>query len=158
MGYEERLEREGFLWVSGSDFYQSSELIKSVVQTLPKLYYGSYSATHNFFGNTLLGKLYFGFRAGFRNIWVLRLFKSHSFKIFSLVSFLSLSLSFVLFRATGMAYGSSQARGRIGAAADSLHQSQSKTGSEPCLQPILQLTTMLDPFLFYFIFNFLLLK
>ena len=41
--------------------------------------------------------------------------------------------------ATPAAYGSSQARGQIGAAATSLRQSQSNTGSEPCLQPTPQL-------------------
>ena len=34
-----------------------------------------------------------------------------------------------------MAYASSQARGLIGAVADSLHQSHSNMGSKPCLQP-----------------------
>ena len=33
----------------------------------------------------------------------------------------------------GVAYGSSQARGQIGAAAASLHHSHSNSGSEPCL-------------------------
>ena len=42
------------------------------------------------------------------------------------------------------AYGGSQARGRIGAAATGLHQSHSNTGSEPCLQPTPQLTTTPD--------------
>ena len=49
---------------------------------------------------------------------------------------------FVLFR---VAYGDSQARGLIGAAAASLHHSHSNAGSEPQLQPTLQLTAMLDP-------------
>ena len=42
------------------------------------------------------------------------------------------------------AYGGSQARGRIGAVAASLRQSHSNSGSEPRLQPIPQLTAMLD--------------
>ena len=42
------------------------------------------------------------------------------------------------------AYGGSQARGRIGAAAASLHQSHSNAGSEPRLQPTPQLTATLD--------------
>ena len=40
-----------------------------------------------------------------------------------------------LFRATPVAYGSYQARGRIGAAAASLQHSHSNAGSELCLQP-----------------------
>ena len=38
------------------------------------------------------------------------------------------------------AYGGSQARGPIGAAATGLRQSHSNAGSEPCLQPTPQLT------------------
>ena len=44
----------------------------------------------------------------------------------------------VFFRATPEVYGSSQARGSIGAAAAGLHHSHSNTRSEPCLQPTLQ--------------------
>ena len=55
---------------------------------------------------------------------------------------------FCFFRATPVAYGSSQARGHIGAvsAAASLHHSHSNTGSEPCLRPCLrpQLSAMLE--------------
>ena len=40
---------------------------------------------------------------------------------------------FLLFRATGVAYGSSQARGQIGAVAAGLCHSHSNTKSEPCL-------------------------
>ena len=40
---------------------------------------------------------------------------------------------FCLFRAAPVAYGSSQARGQIGAAAASLHHSHSNEGSEPHL-------------------------
>ena len=43
------------------------------------------------------------------------------------------------------AYGSSQARGPIGAMAAGLYQSHSNTGSEPCLQTIPQLMEMPDP-------------
>jgi len=42
---------------------------------------------------------------------------------------------FLLFRAALVAYGSSQARGGIGAAAASLHHRHSNIGSKPCLQP-----------------------
>ena len=45
-----------------------------------------------------------------------------------------------------MEYESSQARGRIRAGAASLHQSHSNTRSE-CLQPTLQFTATLDPYL-----------
>ena len=44
-----------------------------------------------------------------------------------------------------MAYGGSQPRGPIRAAATSLHRSHSSTGSEPRLQPTLQLTATPDP-------------
>ena len=56
-------------------------------------------------------------------------------------SFLSLSFFFslFLFRATPMAYGCSQARGRIAAIAAGLHHSHSNTGLE------LQLMALLDP-------------
>ena len=51
---------------------------------------------------------------------------------------------FLLFRATSTAYGSSQARGRIGAAATGLHHSHSHAGSELCLRPTPQLTATPD--------------
>ena len=63
-------------------------------------------------------------------------------------SFLSFSFSFVfvcLFRALSAAYGGSQARGQIGAAASDLHHSHSNMGSEPHLRPTPQLTATLDP-------------
>ena len=43
-----------------------------------------------------------------------------------------------------VAYGGSQAKGRIGAVATSLSQSHSYAGSEPCLQPTPQLTATPD--------------
>ena len=46
---------------------------------------------------------------------------------------------FLLFRAAPSAYGGSQARGQIGAAAASLHHSHSHAGSEPHLRPTPQL-------------------
>ena len=52
---------------------------------------------------------------------------------------------YLLFRATGVAHGSSQARGRTGAAAASLGHSYSNSGSEPRLQPTPQLMAMLNP-------------
>ena len=44
-----------------------------------------------------------------------------------------------------MAYGHSQARGRIGVVAAGLYHSHSNMRSEPCLQPTPQLTVALDP-------------
>ena len=60
---------------------------------------------------------------------------------------LELFSSFGLFRATPIAYGGSQARGRIGAAAACLHHSHSHSHarSELYLQPAPQLTATLDP-------------
>ena len=52
---------------------------------------------------------------------------------------------FCLFRAAPMAYGCSQARGQMGAAATGLHHSHSNAGSELHLQPTPQLTAMPDP-------------
>ena len=51
---------------------------------------------------------------------------------------------FCLFRATPTAYGGSQGRGRIRAVTASLCNSHSNTVSEPCLEPIPQLTAPLD--------------
>ena len=51
---------------------------------------------------------------------------------------------FLHFRATCVAPGSSQARGRIRAAAAGPHHSHSNAGSEPHLQPIPQLKALLD--------------
>ena len=51
---------------------------------------------------------------------------------------------FLIFRATPAAYGGSQARDQIGAAAASLHHSHSHTISEPHLQPTPQLTATPD--------------
>ena len=48
--------------------------------------------------------------------------------------------SLLRFRATPSAYGSSQARGWIGATAASVHHSHSSSGSEPHLRPTPQLT------------------
>ena len=48
-------------------------------------------------------------------------------------------------RAAPAAYGSSQARGLLGAVAAGLHHSHSNRGSEPCLRPTPQLRAMLDP-------------
>ena len=52
---------------------------------------------------------------------------------------------FAFSRATPMAYGSSQARGLIGAIAAGLRQSHSNAGSESHLRPTPQLKAMPDP-------------
>ena len=54
-------------------------------------------------------------------------------------------LFILLFGATPMAYGGSQARGLIGAIAVSLGHSHSKARSEQCLQPTPQLMATQDP-------------
>ena len=57
------------------------------------------------------------------------------FKIFYILFFI-----FLLFMAISMAYGGSQARERIGAAAAGLHHSRSNAGSDTLLWPTPQLT------------------
>ena len=52
---------------------------------------------------------------------------------------------FAISRAASVAYGDSQARGRIRAVASGLHQSHSNAGSELCLQPTPQLEAVTDP-------------
>ena len=60
--------------------------------------------------------------------------------------FLSLSFFFLVFsRAASVAYGSSQARGLIGAAAASLCHSHSNAKSRLSLRPTPQLTATPDP-------------
>ena len=54
-------------------------------------------------------------------------------------------LFFFVFRAAPEASGSSQARGRIRAAAASLPHSHCNTRSKPCLQPTPQLMAILNP-------------
>ena len=61
----------------------------------------------------------------------------------SFALFILFYLFILLFRAAPTAYGGSQARGPIGAAAASLHHSHGNAGSEPPLQAPLQLKTML---------------
>ena len=52
---------------------------------------------------------------------------------------------FLLFKATPMAYGISQARGLIEGVAAGLYHSHNNVGSEPHLQPTPQLMAMGDP-------------
>ena len=77
------------------------------------------------------------------NLFIFLLKESIAISFFHNSSFLF--VLFFLFRAIPIAYGSSQARGQIGAAAAGLHYSHSNTGSKPCLQPMPQLVAMLDP-------------
>ena len=59
------------------------------------------------------------------------------------IPFFFFFLFFCLFRAAPSAHGSFQARGQIGAAADGLHHSNTRSKPRLWLPP--QLTTMLDP-------------
>ena len=52
---------------------------------------------------------------------------------------------YLLLKATPVAYGSSQARGQVGATPAGLHHSPSNTGSKPHLRPSAQLMATLDP-------------
>ena len=54
-------------------------------------------------------------------------------------------VSYFIFRATPMACGNSQAKGRIRATAAGLHHSHGNTESEPHLRTTPQLMAMLDP-------------
>ena len=66
-------------------------------------------------------------------------------KPLSVSSFFFFFLSFCHFLGRApLAYGSSQARGLIGAEATGLHQGHSNAGSEPHLQPTPQLTATPD--------------
>ena len=58
----------------------------------------------------------------------------------SLLGTMKNTFVFLLFRVTPAAYGGSQARGQIRAAAASLYHSHSNIGSEPHLRPTSQLT------------------
>ena len=61
------------------------------------------------------------------------------------ISFIFLIFNFLLFRVILKAYRGSQARGRIGTTAASLHHSRSNAKPEPRLRPIPQLTAISDP-------------
>ena len=52
---------------------------------------------------------------------------------------------FLLFKSAPVAYGTSQARGCIGAAAAGLHHSHGNEGSKQCLQTTPQFTATRDP-------------
>ena len=67
-------------------------------------------------------------------------------KIQLVKAFIYLIYLFVyIFRAVPEACRGSQARGLIGDVVASLHHNCSNTGSKPCLRPMPQLTTTLDP-------------
>ena len=61
------------------------------------------------------------------------------------IPFFFFSFLLLLFRAAPTAYGSSHARGQIGAVAAGLHHSNSNAGSKPCLRPIPWLMATPDP-------------
>ena len=74
-------------------------------------------------------------------LFINRKFTSRKYYItIALSNAAKIELFFCPFRATHAVYGSSQARGWIGAAAASLQQSQSNTGFKQCLWPTPQLT------------------
>ena len=80
-------------------------------------------------------------------IWNESLKISHFFLPFKLLFYLK-KFYFCLFAfswAAPTAYGGSQTRGRIGAAAAGLHKSHSNSGSEPHLQPTPRLMATQDP-------------
>ena len=52
---------------------------------------------------------------------------------------------FFLFKVELLVYGSSQAKGQIGATVAGLHHGHSNVGSELCLQPMPQLAATPDP-------------
>ena len=97
---------------------------------LPNSRHISYTITHIFF--MLRWESYIG--QGSRMRYILCKIVHKPFNIY-----------FFHFRAAPAAYGSSQARGRIGATAASLHHSHSNARSEPYLQTISQLTAVPDP-------------
>ena len=68
-------------------------------------------------------------------------------RLASALYFYYFNFNFFFFGAAPTAYGSSQARDRIGAIAAGLHHSHSHSHarSKPCLQPIPQLTATQDP-------------
>ena len=76
-------------------------------------------------------------RNGIKETWVC--------SVLFLFSFFFFFFFFYLFRATPVAYGGSQGRGRIGAVAAGLHHSHINTGSEPHLGHTPWLLVVPDP-------------
>ena len=72
---------------------------------------------------------------------------SFGYEILLFIFYFILFCPFAFSRASPMAYGGSQARGPVRAAAASLHHGHSNVGSEPHLQPTPQLeaTRILNP-------------
>ena len=75
------------------------------------------------------------------NKWIAFFLKVYSSRLFILFYF----ILFYYFRATPTVYGSSQARGPIGAVVASLHHNHNDKGSEPNLQTTPQPMAMPDP-------------
>ena len=97
---------------------------------------------------SVTGDADFGYRFNVHEISPLSIFplQSHLWGgIFYFFNFNFFIFMFCLFEATPVAYGGSQAKGRTGAAAAGLHHSHSNMGSEPPLQPTLQLRAATDP-------------
>ena len=70
-----------------------------------------------------------------QKIWYVRLYiYIHTHKYMYI--YIYIYLFFWIFRAAPVAYGNSQARGRIGAASSGLCHSHSNAGFEPHLQPV----------------------
>ena len=65
--------------------------------------------------------------------------------LYHIATLFSISFFVCFFTSAAAAYGSSQARGHIGAAAAGLHNSHSNNGYKPHLWPKLQLVAMQDP-------------
>ena len=75
----------------------------------------------------------------------LQIFLTSGFSCLLLCLCIVMDSFFSDFRAAPVAYGGSQAKGWIWAAASSLHHSHSNTRSKPRLQPTPQLTAIPDP-------------
>ena len=70
---------------------------------------------------------------------------SRVYSVFLFLFFLGVVVVVLLFRAAPVAYGSSEARGPVGATAVGLSHNQSNSGSKQHLQPTPQLKVTLHP-------------
>ena len=75
---------------------------------------------------------------------IYRIISSYKVQNWETLNLMYLFIYLCLFRVSPTAYGGSQGRGQIGAAAASLRQGYSNKGSQPRLWPTPQLTAMLD--------------